>query len=328
MNFRASGIRLMVATVGGSIVAIVVAVLGGGAWALVAQQLAISFLSLAFLWILSDWRPRFVFSRRSLRDLGGFGGAVLGSRVLDYAQWNVDNILVGRFIGAAALGLYSVSYNVILLPLQRLFVPIQDTLFPALSRIQDDRPRMGSLWLRVIRVVGAVVAPCMLGLIVVAPDFVSVVLGPRWSGSTRVIQILACVTLMQGFTAVAERVLLALGHAHTLLRFSMVRTVLAIGAFAVGLHWGIVGVAAAYAAVTVPVQAYLTTLVTRTLGPRTDGGSADASRRRAGVARHVRPLPRSSSVASRHHPGPRLAARRSDRRRDRDLRAGAQLARA
>ena len=184
MNFRAIGIRLLIATIGGSIVGVVVAALGGGAWALVAQQLAISFLSLAFLWILSDWRPHFMFSRQSLRNLGGFGGAVLGSRFLDYAQGNADNILVGRYLGAAC-SVYSVAYNVILLPIQRLFVPIQDTLFPALSRIQDDRPRMGSLWLRVIRVVGAVVAPCMLGLIVVAPDFVPVVLGDHWLDAVR-----------------------------------------------------------------------------------------------------------------------------------------------
>lgn len=266
MNFRAISIRLVIATIGGSVVGVTVAAAGGGAWALVAQQLAISFLSMAFLWILSDWLPRLMFSFRSLRELGGFGGAVLSSRILDYAQGNVDNILVGRYLGTVALGLYSVSYNVILLPLQRLFVPIQDTLFPALSRIQDDLPRMGSVWLRVIKVVGAVVAPCMLGLIVVAPDFVPVVLGHRWHRAAPVIQILACVTLMQGFTAVGERVLMALGRARTLLRFSVLRTGLAIGAFALGLRWGIVGVAACYAIVTVPVQTYLTVLVTRTIG--------------------------------------------------------------
>jgi O-antigen/teichoic acid export membrane protein len=139
---------------------------------------------------------------------------------------------------------------------------------------------MGALWLRVIKVVGAVVAPCMLGLIVVAPDFVSVVLGDRWQDATPVIQILACVTLMQGFTAVGDRVLLALGHAHILLRFSAVRTVLAIAAFVVGLQWGIVGVAACYAIVTVPVQAYLTVLVTRMLGV----GQLDVLRSISGVA--------------------------------------------
>ena len=268
MNFRAIGIRLLIATIGGSIVGVVVAALGGGAWALVAQQPAIASLAgvpvdpLRLAVRISCSR-----GRASIISVS-FGGAVLGSRFLDYAQGNADNILVGRYMGAASLGLYSVAYNVILLPIQRLFVPIQDTLFPALSRIQDDRPRMGSLWLRVIRVVGAVVAPCMLGLIVVAPDFVPVVLGDHWLDAVPVIQILALVTLMQGFTAVGERVLLALGHAQTLLRFSAVRTVLAIGAFAAGLHWGIVGVATAYAAVTLPVQIYLTLLVTQMLGIR------------------------------------------------------------
>ena len=192
----------------------------------------------------------------------------LGSRLLDYAQANADNILVGRYLGSSALGVYSVSYNVILLPLQRLLVPVQDTLYPALSRIQDDRERLAEIWLRVIRLVGAVVAPAMLGLVVVAPDFVDVVLGHRWHGAIPLVQILAAVTLMQGFNAVGERTLMALDRVSLVFRFSALRTALSVAAFAIGLRWGIVGVAACYAIATVPVQAYLSFMVTRTLGIR------------------------------------------------------------
>jgi O-antigen/teichoic acid export membrane protein len=265
MNFRAISIRLMIAHVAGAGVAITVAALGGGAWALIAQALTVSIVSTSFLWLLSSWRPRLVFSRGSLRDLGGFGFTYLGSRLLDYAQANADNLLVGRYLGSTALGLYSVSYNVILLPLQRLFVPVQDALYPALSRIQDDVARLVQVWLRVTRLVGAVSAPTMLGLIVVAPDFTDVVLGRQWADATPVIRILAAVTLMQGFNAVGERMLMAQARVSLVFRFSMLRTVLSIGAFVVGLRWGLIGVAACYAIVTIPVQLYLTSLVTRSL---------------------------------------------------------------
>jgi polysaccharide transporter, PST family len=283
MNFRAISVRSIGSNLAAAAVGITVAVLGGGAWALVAQQLTMSVLGALLLWLASSWMPRLTFSFRSLRTLGGFGLTVLGSRFLDYLQGNTDNLLVGRYLGSSALGLYSVAYNVILLPAQRLFVPIQDTMFPAFARIQHDRSRVASIWLRVTRVVGAVVAPAMLGLVVVAPDFVETIMGQRWSGCVPVLRILAFVTLMQGFTAVAERTLIALGRPSVVFRVSSLRTVLAVGAFAAGLHWGIVGVAAFYTAAMIPLQVYLVAVATHELhiGPmqfiRNISGVAEAS---------------------------------------------------
>lgn len=266
MDFRAITVRRIISTVGGAAAGIAVAVVGGGAWALVVQSVTVCALSAVLIWALSPWRPTFTYSLRSLRRLGGFGVTILGSRILDYVQGNADNALVGRYLGASALGLYGVAYSVILLPTQRLFLPLQDTFFPAFSRIQDDRGRMAELWLRLSRVVCAVVAPAMLGLCAVAPDFVTVVLGHRWAGAAPVLQILSIVTLMQGFTAVAKRTLTALGRAGLVLRNSALRTVLAVAAFAVGLHWGIVGVAAFYTGVTIPTQIYVVWVITRELG--------------------------------------------------------------
>jgi O-antigen/teichoic acid export membrane protein len=265
MNFRAMSLRMMIAIIGGALVAIVIAALGGGAWALVGQQVTVSVLSTLFLWLLSSWVPSFTFSKESLRRLGSFGLPLLGSNLLNYTQANADNILVGRYIGSAALGVYSVSYNVILLPLQRLFGPIQETLFPALSRLQNDMERLSSLWVRVVRIVTAAVAPVMLGLIVVAPDFVDSIMGARWHDAVPVIRILALVTLMQSVNAVGERTLAVLGKVGIVFRFAILRTVLAIGAFVVGLHWGIVGVAAAYTAAMIPTQIVLTLIVTHQL---------------------------------------------------------------
>lgn len=266
MDFRAITIRSVGASAGASIVGIVGALIGWGAWALIAYQLALGFLSTVLLWTTVHWRPRFMFSRESLRNLGGFGIKLFGARSLEYVQGNADNILVGRYLGASALGLYSVAYNVILLPLERLFVPLQSTLFPAFSRIQDDRERLAAVWLRIVRVVAALVVPAMLGLIVIAPDFVSVVLGDHWNGCVRVVQLLALVTMMMGFTAVGERTLLARGLAGMLLRISALRCVLAVAAFVAGLHWGIVGIAFFYTVSALPVQSYVVYLSTRELG--------------------------------------------------------------
>ena len=113
--------------------------------------------------------------------------------------------------------------------------------------------------------VGAVVVPTMLGFVVVAPDLMSTVLGARWHAAIPVARILACVTLFQGLTSTAQRTLLASGRANVVFRNSLLRTGLAIVGFVAGLRWGITGVAAGYAVLSIPAQTYLIVVVSRQL---------------------------------------------------------------
>ena len=66
--------------------------------------------------------------------MAGFSGRLFGSRLLFYFNRNVDNVLVGRYLGSAALGVYSLAYNVMLLPFNQIASPIQDVLYPAFAR--------------------------------------------------------------------------------------------------------------------------------------------------------------------------------------------------
>lgn len=266
MDFRSLELRLMGGTTAGAVVGIVLAAGGYGAWAIIGQQLAIAVLSTILLWAFSPWRPRFVFSLSALRSLGGFSANVFGTRLLFYLNRNADNMLIGRFLGSSALGLYAVAYNVMLAPLSRIAGPLVEVLFPAFSKIQTDKKRMASLWLRANRMIATITVPGMLGLMVVAPEFVRVVLGERWDGAVPVIQILAWVGLLQSLQRLNSSVLQAVDRTGVLLRYSVVVVVASLFAFAGGISWGIVGVATAYAISSTIVEPYYTWLTARELG--------------------------------------------------------------
>ena len=266
MQFRSMSLRVTAGVVAGGAAGIVAAALGAGAWALIVQQLTISSTSVLLLWTISTWRPKFMFSRASLRNLGGFGLNLFGARLLDYLNRNTDNILVGRYLGSASLGAYSIAYNLMFLPLDRLIIPIQDTLFPAFSRWQDDRERLAAVWLRVFRVIAVIVVPAMVGLAIVAPDFVHVILGEKWHTAVPVLQILCAVAAVQSLGTLGQRVLTAIDRTKTILAFTIVETAATIPAFAIGLHWGIVGVATCYSLVTIPLYLGFLTLTIRALG--------------------------------------------------------------
>jgi PST family polysaccharide transporter len=266
MQFRLLELRQMGATAVGAVAGIAIALLDYGAWAIVGQQLAEAAASTALLWWLSPWRPSFRFSFASLRRLGGFAGNVFGENLLYQAGRNVSNLLIGRFLGAASVGTYALANNVILVPFLRIAGPLQQVFFPAFSRMHDDRERMADVWIRATRLVAAISVPALVGLVIVAPDFVQVVLGPKWAGATEVIQILAWVGLIQSLQTLAGEVLLALGKASWLLRFTAVWFVGSIVAFVVGLQWGLLGVATSYLVATLVIEPLRTYITTRALG--------------------------------------------------------------
>lgn len=265
MRFRRLELRQIAATLVGAATGITVALKGFGPWAIVGQALAEAATSTVLLWCVTPWRPSATFSGASLRRLGGFAGNVFGENLLYQAGRNLGNLLIGRSLGAASLGTYALATNIILIPSSRIAGPLQQVFFPAFSRIANDRERMADMWLRATRLVAVIAMPSLVGLCILAPDFVQVVLGNRWSEATPVIQILAWVGLIQALQTLSGEVLLALNRSGTLLRFTVLWFGGSVVALVLGLRWGIVGVAACYLALTILIEPLRTYLTTRAL---------------------------------------------------------------
>ena len=269
MNFRSLEIREIIATVIAALVAVALAIAGFGAWAIVAQSLAFLAVSGVLLWRFSSWRPTRTYSKESLRILGSVGGKTMIARIFSYLNLNADNLLIGRYKGSAALGIYAIAYNAMYLPASRITAPIQQVLFAAFVRLQNDPPRLGQAWLRGNRLVSAIAVPAFVGMAVVAPDFVPVVLGSRWHKAIPVLQLLSLAGVAQSYQSLNWSVLQARGKPGTLLSFMFFSTVVTVGGFAIGLRWGVVGVAASYAVARTIVLVGYTWLACRvtTLSP-------------------------------------------------------------
>jgi O-antigen/teichoic acid export membrane protein len=266
MDFRRLELTVMIGNIGGAVVGVAAALDGRGAWAIILQQLVTAALSSLLLFVVCPWRPHLRFSLDSLRSLRAFSANVFGQRVLYYLHRNTDNLLVGRFVGASALGVYGLAYNVMLVPFTRLAGPLQEVLFPAFSRIQDDPRRIADAWIRVTRLVAALALPALVGLAIVAPDFVHIVLGRRWAGVTPVLQILVWVGLLQSLQTLNSGILIALDRTQLLFRYSLVFFAAHLVAFLVGVQFGIIGVAAGYAISSTLVEPVFSWLTSRALG--------------------------------------------------------------
>jgi O-antigen/teichoic acid export membrane protein len=267
LDFGKLELAAVIGTAAGVTAALVVAFLGGGSWALVAQALAATATTTVAIWLLASWRPRLTYSRASLAKLWGFGAPVFGARALAFLSRNTDNLLVGRVLGAQALGVYSVAYSVIVLPFERIIGPLQAVLQPALARLQDDVAEARRLWLTGVRAAAGIMMPATVGAIVLAPDLVHVVLGARWGGVTDVLRVLAWVACVQTLTSLSPLVLQSQYRTGLLLGATAVAYAAHVTGFVVGLRWGVVGVATGYAVSTTLVSVpLLIALPLRVLG--------------------------------------------------------------
>jgi O-antigen/teichoic acid export membrane protein len=266
MNFRGLEIRVIGAAFAGASAGVLLAVAGAGAWAIVGQVLVQAGTSLVLLWTFSPWRPKFMYSRESLRSLGSYSSKTLTSQMLGYFVNNVDNLLVGRFLGSVALGIYSVAYNTMFLPVSRISTPLQQVLFSAFAKIQTEPKRLAEAWARGNEVISAVNVPAFLGMAAISADFVPVVLGQKWTAAVPVLQWLSLAGVGTTLQTLNWSTTQAMGRPDVMLRFRMFSTPLTVLGFVIGLHWGVVGVAASFAItrfVIAPPQTYVTC---RTLG--------------------------------------------------------------
>jgi O-antigen/teichoic acid export membrane protein len=266
MAFKKTETLGVVAAFAGTVAAVGCAAAGAGAWAIIAQQLVTSAISTVLLWRASSWRPRFQYSKASAQDLWSFSSFLVGHRLLYYLHQNADRFIIGRFLGTAALGAYAVAYNVMLQPVAKITGPVQRVLAPAFSRMQDEPERIAAAWARATRLVGMLAIPSLAGVVVVAPDFVPVVLGEKWNPAIPVIQIIAFVGMIQAVQGVNVDILMARDRTSTLFRYTAVFCAAHIAAFLIGVNWGITGVAVAYLVSSLLVEPILTVITARALG--------------------------------------------------------------
>jgi PST family polysaccharide transporter len=234
------------ATLISGILAIALAVSGAGVWSLVWQTIAYASVSAAIMWLITDWKPLYAFSWKKLNTLMGFGTNLMGFNIFNYLVRNMDNFLVGKYLGTAPLGIYARAYGLMLLPLAQVSTMVSRVAFPAMASIQGDIPRLRNLFLSANRIIGLVAFPIMAGLFAVADHFIIVVYGEKWIAVTPVLRILCITGILQPIGTTVGCIYTSLGRTDIMMKWGLFSGIIYILSFIIGLHWGIIGVAASY----------------------------------------------------------------------------------
>lgn len=229
------------------IVGLTMAFTGAGVWSLVAAAMAQRLASTFMLWALISWWPKFEFNMQSLRKLMGFGLNAMIASILARGVANVDYFVVGRWLGAEALGYYTLAFQLAVVPARRLIGILRRAAFPSFSLVQDDLERLKKGFLDGVRYLFLILVPLSHFLIVVAPSFIKAVYGQKWEPTIQTLQFLSIASLFYGFD-IAEALYFAVGQPKV--RIWIIAARLALFALFVsnfGLFFGIEGVAVSLA---------------------------------------------------------------------------------
>lgn len=236
-------------------VSIFLALQGASYWALVIASLSSSLTSTLILCKLSRLKISLPTKKGDVRKLLDFGASITAFDIVNYFSRNLDNALIGRFLGSAPLGLYSRAYSILMLPIGTLRGPINAVGLPALSRLQDDRAAFKKCFCRLTRILAFVSMPLTAFFLVSGKPLTNVIFGSNWQGVAPIYQVLAAVGFIQPVSSLGGMLMLSLGEGRKYFQVGLVGAILASGSFVIGLFWGAIGVASSYAIMT-----YLTLL--------------------------------------------------------------------
>jgi PST family polysaccharide transporter len=246
LAFRAMALTQIGAYAAGAVAGITAALLGAGAWSIVAQNLTTAAVTSVLLWLASPWRPRFLLDWRAVLSVSDYSLNLTAFYAISYFTWNADYLLIGLFLGSEPLGYYTLAYRLMLYPMQHVSNVLVRVAFPLYAQMQDDNERLGSAYLKSISAIGLVTFPMVMGLAAIAEPLILTVSGEKWRAVVAVLVILSPVGLIQTILTTVEPIYQAKSRTDLLLRWGIVRTIVSVIAFLIGLPWGINGVAIAY----------------------------------------------------------------------------------
>jgi O-antigen/teichoic acid export membrane protein len=233
------------------LVSIILAWMGMGVWSLVWGQLAGASIATFLAWILAGWRPTWHFDRKVTFEIATYGFHIMLLEIAGAFRSNVDYLLVGRILGAAALGYYTMSYRIPELLIRSVNIVVGRVSLPVMSLAQNDREQLRSFYFGYLRSLSMIIFPVAVGLTLTSSTFIPLFLSEKWRPSivpTMLISLALGIASMGFIPGVLYK---ATGKPELLSRLNLFKVPVAFVVLWYSTRWGIKGVAAGQIAISI-----------------------------------------------------------------------------
>ena len=213
---------------GKGLVTVLLALFGFGSWSLIFGQLAGEVVAVIVLWKVMPWRPSFKFIRDLARALLGYGWNIVAINMLSILLNNASYLLVGRFMGAAALGLYTLAFRIPEMLILQFCSIISRVIFPFYANMQDDIAGLKRGYIASTRFIMLITLPIGAGIALIAYPLVQAVFGSEWVDAAPVMQAIATFAVVSALAYNAGDVYKARGKPQILTWLTIVEIILLV----------------------------------------------------------------------------------------------------
>ena len=217
-DFKTTTIIGIITTLAGMPVTLYLAYTGWSYWSMVLSGVVTGLISLIIIWVISPWKPRFVFSLKSFKEFFSFGFKLCLSGCVWQVYTQIVNFVIGKFYSPAQLALYDRANHLVRLPENMLFQPISGIMYPILSTIQDDEERLNRVYRKYLRLCLMPMMWIMFTLVASAESVIHLLYGVTWMDSTPYLQILCVGYSLVPLVLVNHSYILVKGRSDLLLR--------------------------------------------------------------------------------------------------------------
>ena len=244
MMFRFYFYSTLTGKIASGIVGVFIAVLGGGAWALVGQALSLIFFETIVLWTKVKWRPQRQFSLSRAKVLYSFAWKIMLMTFIEAIKDQTRNMLIGKKYSSEALAYYDKGFLFPTNIVTNISSSLTAVMFPVLSNVQDNNGKALALCRSWLSIFAYSVFPILLGLILTAESLVSVILTDKWLPAVPFLQ-LASLTYISWIIEIPIReTLKSLGHASTILYLQIIKTTVSLIVLIILMNSGVLIIAA------------------------------------------------------------------------------------
>ena len=261
LHFRRLALFHLTATSIGAVTGIVMAFWGFGVWSLVAKNLIDSFSLSLLLWIKSTWRPLYVFSKNSFKELFSYGSLMLLSNLTDSLVFHVQSLIIGRVFSAKDLGFYTQARLLHAIPAETIPRVVNQVMFPVYSSLQDNNEKVVTAFKKSIHALVFFNFPLMLLLTVIAEPLIVFLYSDKWVESVPYFQILCFGGMLYGLNSNNVSVIKSLGKSNYIFITTLIKRGTTLLLIFIGLQFGIFGIVIGYTIslyLYFPINAYFT----------------------------------------------------------------------
>ena len=235
LKFKVIAITRVITSVIALVVTIVMAVLGFGVWALVAQYLISGFIPMVVFWVYTKWRPSWIFSWQSFKELFGFGFFMFLTHLINRFATQLQGLLIGRFYDPVTLGYYSKAQSTERLASHTISGVMTSVTYPLYAEVQDDLPRMGNMIKRLTSTIAYLTFPMLAILLLMAKPIFILLYSERWLESIPYFQVLCLAGMGICLSGVNTQPIAAIGKSKLMFTWTIIKRLIGIVVMVSGL---------------------------------------------------------------------------------------------